>query len=351
MLAQHVGANQVLAAVREHFWIVKGRSAVRRVLSRCIQCKKVQARKGRQQMAPLPKERLTPDKPPFTNTGVDYFGPFYVTRGRSTVKRYGCLFTCLTTRAIHIEVAHSMDISSFLCALQRFISRRGKPEILWSDNGTNFHGGNRELRESIAAWNQKKLIIWHFNPPTASHMGGVWERMIRSTRRILVNLFKDQVVSDEALVTFMAEAEKIVNDRPLTSISENVADPEPLTPSSLLLMRSNGCLPMGVFSPMDRYSKRWWRQAQYLADIFWRRWIREYIPMLQERQKWLDPQRSLQLDDLVLVCDESLPRGQWPLGRVIETFPDRKGLVRSVKVKSRGTTKTRPIHKLVPLED
>ena len=144
-------------------------------------------------MAPLPTPRVTPDKPPFSYTGVDYFGPLYVKQGRSTAKRYGCLFTCMTTRAVHIEISHSMDTDSFLGALQRFISRRGKPEMISSDNGTNFRGGERELRQAMEQWNETKInnvllqqeIKWRFNPPGASHMGGVWERMIRTTRKIL----------------------------------------------------------------------------------------------------------------------------------------------------------------------
>ena len=190
---------------------------------------------------------------------------------------------------MHIEVVYLLELDSFICALQCFISRRGKPVALYSDNGTNFHGGNRELRESIEAWNKEKLhsnliqqdIEWHFNPPNASHMGGVWERMIRSTRRILMMTMKEQVVSDEALLTYMAEAEKIINDRPITMISDDPRYPEPLSPNKLLLLRSNSCLPPGVFSSSDSYSKRWWRQAQYLAEVFWKRWVREYLVTLQ----------------------------------------------------------------------
>ena len=231
-------------------------------------------------MASLPEERLIPDKPPFSFTGVDYFGPIFVKQGRSKVKRYGCLFTCFTTRSVHIEVSYTLELDSFLCALIRFISRRGKPEIMFSDNGTNFQGGNREIREAIKSWNMQQLntsmlqkeIEWRFNPPYASHMGGVWERLIRSTRQILCALMKEQTVSDEILLTVMAESEKILNDRPISNIGEGVSDPEPLSPNKLLLLRSNACFPLGVFSSGDQYARRWWRQAQYLANVFWRRW-------------------------------------------------------------------------------
>jgi transposase InsO family protein len=356
----HLGLTHVLAAIREKFWIIKGCASVRRVLRKCIPCKIRNAPKGNQQMASLPKERLIPDKSPFTFTGVDYFGPMFVKQGRNRVKRYGCIFTCFTTRAVHLEVAHTLELNSFLCALTRFISRRGKPEIMFSDNGTNFQGGNREIREAIKSWNEQQLnknmiqrdIEWKFNPPHASHMGGVWERLIRSTKRILSALMKEQVVSDEILLTVVTEAERILNDRPISSIGEDVTDPEPLSPSKLLLLRSNTCFPLGVFCPRDQYARRWWRQAQYLANIFWRRWTREYLPILQERQKWIEPKKNFKENDLVLVVDENLPRGQWPLGRVIEAYPDQDdAYVRTAKVKTMESVKIRPIHKLIHLED
>ena len=137
-------------------------------------------------MADLPADRITLDKPPFTSVGLDYFGPLQVRRGRSLVKRYRVIFTFMTIRAVHLEVAHSLDTDSFLMALRRFIPRRGQVKIIRSDNTTNFTSGERELRESINAWNQSKIhhtllqknIKWIFNPPSGSHFGGVWERCI-----------------------------------------------------------------------------------------------------------------------------------------------------------------------------
>ncbi|XP_052778064.1 uncharacterized protein LOC128215419 [Mya arenaria] len=319
-----------------------------------MDCKRRFRKTQRQQMAPLPVERLTPDKPPFTYVGVDYFGPMYVKVGRSQQKRYGCLFTCLTTRAVHIEIAHSLGTDSFVCALQRFISRRGKPEKIFTDNGTNLTSGERELRAEIAEWNQSRImneIEWQFIPPYASHMGGVWERLVQSVKRALKSVVKEQLLNDEALNTLMTETEKIVNDRPITKVSDDSRDPEALSPSQLLLLRQNRCIPLGVFSKNDKYCKRWWRQAQYLADVFWRRWVKEYVPNLLERQKWQDVQRNIEVNDLVLVCDESLPRGCWPLGLVNEVSKGRDGLVRSCRVRVNGSVKVRPITKLCLLEN
>ena len=215
-IAGHSGTEHVLSLVRQRFWIVKGRQTVNKVVRDCFQCKRRTASPCKQKMADLPTERVTPDKPAFSHTGVDYFGPLMVRRGRSTlVKRYGCVFTCLASRAIHIEVAHSMDTDSFIHALDRFISRRGCPETITSDNGRNFRGAQREIKNAIEEWNQQKVerhlqqreIQWKFNPPYASHMGGVFERQIRTIRKVLGALLKEQTVDDEGLVTFMCLAE------------------------------------------------------------------------------------------------------------------------------------------------
>ena len=129
----------------------------------------------------LPSCRVTEGEPPFTYTGADYFGPFLVKWGRSNLNRYGCVFTCVVARAIHIEIAHSLDTDSFVNASQRFISRRGQVKEMWSDNDTNLVGGECELREAIKEWNKDQIqkfviqreIYWHVNPSTSSHMTAV----------------------------------------------------------------------------------------------------------------------------------------------------------------------------------
>ncbi|XP_013888252.1 uncharacterized protein LOC106535729 [Austrofundulus limnaeus] len=308
-------------------------------------------------MANLPADHVTPSQPPFTSVGVDYFGPINIKRGRSEVKRYGCLFTCLTTRAIHLEVAHTLDTDSFINALQRFMARRGTPLLIRSDNGMNFVGARHELQKALDEWNQQKIekhllqqeTQWKFNPPTASHMGGVWERQIRSVRSILMNLTRQQTLDDEGLMTFFCIVEKIVNGRPLTKLSEDPRDGQPLTPNDLLLLRPECTLPPGHFVKQDLYRRRW-RQVQYLADVFWSRWVKEYLPDLQQRQKWYHPSRNYKVGDLVLILHESTPRSQWPLGLVTDVNIGTDGLVRSVQVKTLTGTYTRPIHKLCLLE-
>ena len=231
-------------------------------------------------MANLPRDRITPGKPPFTYVGVDFFGPFEVRQGRSRVKRYGCLFTCLVVRAVHVEIAHSLDTDSMINALRRFISVRGRPEEIRSDQGTNFTSASKEMKAIMSGIDEHKVnkfclqrdIKWLFNPPAASHMGGAWERMIRSIRRILKAILKEKLVNDEVLSTIMAEAVNIINSRPLTRNSDSHLDDQPLTPNHLLHLRPSSGLSQGIFSKDDLLCRRTWRQAQYLADIFWRRW-------------------------------------------------------------------------------
>ena len=252
----HMGPRQVLAAIRQSFWIFHGPTEVRKLTRNCLDCRKRHALPSNQIMASLPEVRVTPQNPPFTFIGVDYFGLLMVRQGRSLVKWYGCLFTCLTMRAVHIEIAHSLDAESFLCAFSRFTSRRGQPHDVYSDNGTNFTAANSTLKvefEKLRAQTaqthiedrmRKSYIQWHFNPPAASHMGGVWERLIRSIQRILKALLQEQVVNDEALLTFMAEVERILNDCPLVRQENHPDALDPLTPSKLLLLQSDGRLPL-----------------------------------------------------------------------------------------------------------
>ena len=356
----HVGPEQVLAYCRERYWIVKGRSAVRSVLSKCITCRRHKAKLAHQQMAPLLTEQVAPCPAPFTFVGVDFFGPFLVKQGRSHVKRYGCLFTCITMRAVHIEVAHSLTTDSFLSALTRFIARRGKPTRIFSDRGTNLTSTDKELRQGIDAFDAARIgsalraknIEWSFNPPHASHRGGLWERLIRSVRAIMRTIIGQQSLTDESLATLFAEIERILNDRPLTQVSDDARDPEPLSPAQLLLLRgAAGCTPLTSTAAGSTHAQRWWRHAQVMSDAFWKRWLREYIPKLMARQKWQTPQPNIKRGDLVLIADYNRPRGSWPLGIIEEVYIGRDGLVRSAAVRtSANNSLKRPVTQLCVLE-
>lgn len=165
-------------------------------------------------------------------------------------------------------------------------------------------------------------------------------------------LFYNNTSSDEGLQTLFCEIEAILNSRPITTLSDDHHDLEPLTPNHILLLKSSPTLPPGLFQSSDVYNRRRWRQVQYLADLFWKRWSQEYLPLLQERQRWFTAKRGLQKGDIVLVVDSSAPRGSWRIGRVTEVFPDSKGLIRTVKLKTKTGFLERPINKLcLLLED
>ena len=194
------------------------------------------------------------------------------------VKRYGVIFTCLTSRAVHLEIANSLDTSSCINAITRFRARRGPCKYIRSDNGTNMVGAERELKEQICKIDSTKVndtlvnsgIQWEFNPPSGSHFGGVWERLIRSVRKILYVLMKETTVTldDESMSTLFCEVESILNNRPITNVPNAASDLEALTPNHLLQLRSGIEIHMGNFDESDCYHRKRWRQVQCLTDMF-----------------------------------------------------------------------------------
>ena len=354
----HSGREHLLSLIRQTFWIPKARPFLRKILKKCVVCRRMKSEACGQRMADLPYDRVAQEKPPFTYVGLDCFGPFFVKRGRSQEKRYGLLFTCLTIRAIHIEKLHSMDSDAFINAFIRFVSRRGRPELVRSDNGTNFVGGEKEINEAIRKWNDNPKVMnmllvhqveWKFNPPVAPHMGGAWERQIQTVKKVMNTVLKNQVLDDERLDTLFCEAESVVNGRPLTHLSDDPNDYEVLTPNHLLQLRASVPLVATVTKKEDCYGRRW-RHVQLLADMFWKRWVKEYLVSLQFRSKWISPKPNLKEDDVVIIADEATPRRSWPLGRVTKVNVSSDGLVRSVEVKTGSNLLVRPVHKLHLLE-
>ena len=355
----HAGLNHTLNLMREKFWMPKARASVKKLIRQCVYCRNRRAIQTNPKMADLPSERFDTTRP-FSSVGLDFLGPILVRKFRKTEKRYILLVTCLATRAIHLEVANSLDTDAFLMALRRFIARRGRPTLIWSDNGTNFVGGERELREAIAAWNQEQIsdalsqknIQWKFNPPSASHMGGAWERLVASVKKALRAVLGNQIVTDDVLHTTVLEVEFQVNSRPLTYVSGHGGDPESITPNHFLLgVVPNGCvLPPGVFGENDKMSRRRWRQCQALASHVWRRWLKEYLPTLIARKKWDKDTRNLAVNDVVLLAADDSPRGYWPLGVVQQVYKSEDGVVRSAMVRTATGTYKRPCTKLCLLE-
>lgn len=369
---KHQGKGLTVNEIRTNgFWIQGISKVVERYIRQCVVCRKLRRPTEEQKMADLPAERVDPS-PPFTYCGMDCFGPFLVKQGRSVHKRYGLLFTCFCSRAVHIEMLSDMSTDAFINGLCCFIAIRGTVRQIKSDQGSNFVGARNELREAMKEVNAERVSAFlaenqcdfSMNAPQASHAGGVWERQIRTVKAILnytLSLHPGRL-DDPSLRAFLYEAMAIVNNRPLTV--DNLNDPNsptPLTPNHLLTLKSSTPLPPpGNFVKEDMYTRKRWRHVQFLAEQFWSRWRKEYLANIATRQRWHVKRRNIHVDDVVLIKENDLPRNEWRLGRVVETTIDKDGLVRRVKVclgdrklskmgerLSKPTVIERPIQKLV----
>ena len=314
-------------------------------------------------MADLPPERLSLS-PPFTYVGLDVFGPWeVVTRrtrgGAAQSKRWAILFTCMSTRAVHVEVIQSMDAASCINALRRFFALRGPAKQLRSDRGTNFVGASSELgmrpddpsQTNTLRYLHDNGCTWEFNPPHASHMGGVWERMIGVTRRILDSMFlqtKHTHLTHEVLCALMAEVSAIINARPLVPVSSDPSSPMLLTPAMLLTQKPGVPAPAGSFDEKDLF-KCQWKQVQALVNEFWTRWRNEYLHTLQPRRKWHTACRNLEVGDIVLLKQSQSQRNEWPMGLVTSTSPSGDGKVRKVEVRTTSQDKIKTF--LRPISD
>jgi len=236
-----------------------------------------------------------------------------------------------------------MTTDSFIIALRSFIAIRGTVVQIRSDQGSNFIGASNELTAALKELDinrictllTKKQCTFVFNAPYSSHVGGIWERQIRSVRNVLnytVGLCPGRL-DDSSLRCLFYEAMLIINSRPLTAIGSD-PDEEPLTPNHLITMKPNIPLPPpGKFVKEDMYARKRWRRIQYLAEQFWSRWKKEYILNLSERQKWNTTRRNIQVGDVVMLMDTELPRTEWPTAIVVEAHKDGDGLVRRIKAR------------------
>ena len=219
------------------------RRLLRSIESQYVTCCKRKASTIQPIMSDLPVERLGYKQPPFNHTGVDYFGPLYVPVRRSTEKRWGFLFTCLTTRAVHLEIVPSLNTSSCVMGIERFIARRGTPSTICSDTGTNFVGAEKEQLACIKSWNgmaptnfEHKGVTWKLNPPGAPHHGGSCERPVRSMKRVLYDIIGSRRITEEVLGTTLCLVEQALNSRPnSTPVSTDSRELETLTPNHFLL--------------------------------------------------------------------------------------------------------------------
>jgi len=317
----HCGREQLLSCIHERYWIVNGKSIIRKIIKECLYCKRRRVNPKNQLMSNLPYERTSSNQPPFTYTGVDYFGPITIKQSKrtrstqGTDKRYGVVFTCLTFRAVHLEIAGDLSTDCFIMALRRFTSRRGNPVTIWSDNGTNFVGANQELKVALKGLNQSTIvnqtvnsnIRWKFIPPSSPWMGGAWESLVKVTKKALETIINHKPVYEEQLHTVLVEVEATVNSRPLTALSDDVNDFSALTPNHFLHGKCLSNQIPGVDESNMNIRKRW-KVVQAIAEHFWKRFTKEYLPSLNVRRKWNRIQRNVKVNDLVLLQTDNTPR-------------------------------------------
>lgn len=354
----HMNHETVINELRQKYQINRVRSCFNQVRLECQKCKIQNAVPNPPFMSDLPPGRLEAFSRPFTHVGIDYFGPIEVTVGRRTEKRWGMLATCLTVRAIHVEVVYSLSTSSCIMAIRNFIARRGQPRRLYSDRGTNFIGANKELKKVEEVINHEEIMKefttteteWVFNPPLAPHMGGSWERLIRTVKNNMMAVCTTKKPSDEVLRNTLTEIENVVNSRPLTHVPVDDDSAPALTPNHFLLGSSSGTKPLITSLDYSLTLKQNWCTSQILANLFWKRWITDYLPEITRRSKWFQSVKPVAIGDVVVIVDPKMPRNLWPKGKVIDTIPGRDGLVRSAIVHTTSGTYERPAVKLAVLD-
>ena len=351
----HCGFKSLIYESRKRFWIVGVRKMAKQVTSKCVTCKKLRRKPMGQLMGQLPKLRVAAGFPAFSSTALDMFGPFQVKVGRKPLKEaHVIIFTCMTTRAIHLELVTDKSTDTFLMAFSRLASLRGHPINCWSDCGTNFVGAQQYLKEVMQGWDIPRIqsvlsnefsytFKCEWNVPRASHQNGVVESLIKSVRQALDATSKNQSFTEEQWRTHLAEVTYLVNSRPLYPSSDGIWESPPVSPNDLLIGHH---FPPPAPEQEERVNPRHlMRSTEKRVQEFWRCWIKYFAPNLLPRNKWYRPRENLKEGVLVLEM-EPTPRRTWKLGLVLLTYPGADGLVRKARIKTATSIYDRPIHKL-----
>lgn len=349
--ALHGGKQITINSLRLNYWILNGSRTVKTVLHKCIQCHKNKPNLQKQLMGHLPTPRVNFTKT-FLHTGVDFAGPIQIKsktgRGVRSYKSYIAVFLCMATKAIHIELVGSLSSESFIAALKRFVARRGTVECLYSDNGTNFVGAFRKLKNLNELLRHQQLE-WKFNPPSAPHFGGLWEAGVKSVKFHLKGILGNSIVTVEEMTTILTQVESCLNARPLCPLSDDIDDLDALTPNHFLTGQI--MIPIveeNLTDVKEALLKRWQFCTQKYQEVC-RRYKNEYLHRLQQRPKWLHSYENVKVGQLFLIKDDNRNINHWPLGRVLEVHPGTDGLIRVVTLKTLSGILKRPIHKLSPL--
>ncbi|XP_075250854.1 uncharacterized protein LOC142343052 [Convolutriloba macropyga] len=296
---------------------------MKKISNRCYECRRQRQLNSQPEMSDLPSYRFSVKPVAFKETGVDFFGPFEIySQINTAMKVYCCLFTCLTIRAVHIEVTRNLQKESCIMAFQRFFSRRGLPERIHSDNALYFTSTAKTFKESsfttteIQKYAESKKIAWKFIPPGAPHFGGTWERLIGMSKRLFFNIAGSRILQEDSFSTLICQVEALLNSRPLTSVSSDVRDVESLTSGHFLTGMTTGLPSDTTISSNDRGTGKLWNNVNSIMNEFWTRLLKEYLPTLRQRRKWHSTVDGIEVGDMVWIQENNTPRGIWPVDRV-----------------------------------
>lgn len=365
----HNGTPETLAAVREGYWIVKGCVVVKKVIRRCFICRRYDGKPFPSPVTPdLPAERVS-KVPPFSTTGIDFAGPLYVrsTSGKEcNCKVYICLFTCASTRAVHLELTRELSAMSFLLAFRRFCGRRGLPLVIMSDNAKTFKHCLKEIvkiarAEEVRSHLTNKHIEWRFIVEKAPWWGGYWERLIQSVKRCVKKTIGKSTLTYDELATILTEIESTLNNRPLTYLyGDDEGTSYAVTPADLIYGHRIASTSSNQQYEVVSTAKSLTKRAKYQCCImnnFINQWKKDYLLSLQERRGITRPSsntRGVKEGDIVILKEEGTARCLWKLARVIEAIKGRDGTIRSARIQlmrgDRSVYLRRPIQHLVPLE-
>ena len=299
----HCGPSLLLCHSNNQLHVVGAKRLSRDICSSCVSCRRVNPRPAPQLMGDLPLGRTQTQQPAFSHTGMDFAGPFDIRQGHTRrpvrIESYICIFVCLATKAIHLEVTSSLSTEAFTACLKRFISRRNCPLTLHCDNGSNFVGARRELQQlytflsnrdnnsHIQQFLLKQQVQWEHIPAASPHFGGLWESAVKSLKKHLRRLMGTLLFTFEELTTITCQIEACLNSRPLTPIdSHNQDGLMPLTAGHFLFLDAPRAYPADPTLPAEpQQLLRRWEQCQAVVSHFWDRWSQEYLKTLQARTK------------------------------------------------------------------
>ena len=349
----HAGIQTTCFLLAQRFWIFGAKKLVRKIICKCYFCWKTHPTSFQPPMGNLPEFRVREARP-FLNVGVDLAGPYTLKssklRNAKTTKAWICLFVCCAIKAIHIELISELSTEAFLAAFRRLISRRGICKNVYSDCGTNFVGANNYFQKIFAEVSEKEAIKWHFNPPAAPHMGGLWEANIKSVKTHLQRVVGLQVLTYEELNTVLVQIEAVLNSRPLTPLSSDPSDLAALTPAHFLLSGPLTTIPESDLTdlPLNRLSR--WQLLSHMRNDFWKRWKNEYLHTLTQRAKWHLPNMpESTIGSMVVIKTENSPPLEWTLGKITELIKGSDNVCRVAVVKTTKGLFKRPLVKLCPL--